>query len=150
MYNLSSGNSSKVVFSMGNSTSRDEEHLLKRKLLLLSKMAIISNEVEDTDKYTLDESLDYLIDTLCHTKKLWLSKEECEKLEKSGNLTKLIRFGDLKDYLLQLELEDTPESGFYIEDIGNLENNYRFFITKDLIKSYSLVNDTVVTINVRH
>lgn len=148
MYNLSSGN--KVVFSMGNSTSRDEEHLLKRKLLLLSKMAIISNEVEDTDKYTLDESLDYLIDTLCRTKKLWLSKEECEKLEKNGSLTKLIRFGDLKDYLLQLVLEDSPESGFYIEDIGNLENNYRFFITKDLIKSYSLVNDTVVTINVRH
>ena len=135
---------------MGNSTSRDEEHLLKRKLLLLSKMAIISNEVEDTDKYTLDESLDYLIDTLCHTKKLWLNKDECEVLEKNGSLTKVVRFMDLKDYLLQLELEDTPESGFYIEDLHNLENNYRYYITKDLIKSYSLVNDAVVTINVRH
>ena len=141
MYNISSN--SNTILSKG-----DEETFLKRKLLLLSKLALVSVEVFNTEKYSLDETIEYLINTLCDTQKIWLSKDESEILMKDGCLTKTIRFLDLKDYKLQLQIVDKDNS-FYL-DTQNLENNYRSFVTKDMIGSYSLVSDDVVTINVRH
>ena len=142
MYNISS--SSNTIYNNGG----DEEAFLKRKLMLLSKMALISVEVSNTEKYSLDETIEYLINTLCDTKKIWLSKDESEILMKDGCLTKTIRFLDLKDYKLELQIVD-KDNTFYV-DLDNLENNYRGTITKDMINNYSLVSDDVVTINVRH
>ena len=145
MSNIS--NLSNTIFYKGGSTSKDEEVFLIKKLLLQAVLAKLSKEIVQPDKYTLDSALNYLSETLCDTQKLWLNKDEYEQLIMDGNLTKIFRFIDLNGYMVKMELVDTSEE---MVDLTELENNYRFYITKDMIKSFSLVQDSVVSINVRH
>ena len=138
---------STTIFSKGGSTSKDEEYFLKKKLLLQVVLAKLSTEIVQPDKYALDSTLKLLSDTLCDTHKLWLNRDEYEQLINDGKLTKVFRFVDISGYLVKMELVDTSEE---MVDLDKSENNYRFFITKDMIKSFSLVEDSIVSINVRH
>jgi len=138
-----------TIFSRSNSLSKDEDSFLIRKLLLLSKMAILSDEVDnDVSKYSLEDSLEYFITTLCNTKKLWLNKDECELLMNGDSLTKYFRFQEIREYVLKVEVEDSNST--FVVDLHELENNYRFYLTRNMIKSFSLELDSIVTINVRH
>lgn len=144
---MSNHSFSTTIFSKGGSTSKDEEYFLKKKLLLQVVLAKLSTEIVQPDNYTLDSTLKLLSDTLCDTHKLWLNRDEYEQLINDGKLTKVFRFVDINGYLVSMELVDTSEE---MVDLTESENNYRFFITKDMIKSFSLVEDSIVSINVRH
>lgn len=136
-------NTSSTIFVKGGK----EEYFLGRKLCLLAKMALLSKELDDTTQYSVDDSIEYLVSTLCETKKLWLSKEEYDTLLKDGSLTKEVRFQEVNGYVLVLTVKDSE--GFYV-DTAELENNCRIYLTRDMISSVELIKDSVVTINVRH
>lgn len=140
-------NFNSTIFSKGGSTSKDPEYFLKRKLLTQVVLAKLTQEFVQPDKYTLEDILKLLSETLCDTNKLWLSRNEYEQLIMDGKLHKVFKFIDLQGYLIEMELVDTSVDMF---DTADLENNYRFYISKDMIQSFKIVEDPIVSINVRH
>ena len=116
---------------------------------LLQNTAALKNyrEVFYPEQSTQDKALNELIQELCLTNRLWLNKEEYDKLVHDGVLVKNYRFSNLDSYILELVIKDISEEFIKTDE---LENTYRYFISYDMIQSYRLKNDDVFTIHVKY
>lgn len=116
---------------------------------LLQNTAALKNyrEVFYPEQSTQDKALNELIQELCLTNRLWLNKEEYDKLVHDGVLVKNYRFSNLDSYILELVIKDVSEEFIKTDE---LENTYRYFISYDMIQSYRLKNDDVFTIHVKY
>jgi hypothetical protein len=134
-----------------NKNTKSNDYFLGKDVVLkklLQNTAALRNynEVFHPERTSRDKALKELVEEICNNQRIWLLPDEIDKLSKNGSIEKRYRLGNLDGFLLELVIQDISEEMLETPDF---ENNRRYFISMDMIKSYQLVEDDVFTIHVK-